>query len=1615
MRLGELMKNKRKNYWMIGGIAILLVSIIAAISVKGWQRFNNTPTNGKTEGAIVTEERDKSSGDNGIESEEGAAITLESLDQSRYGMATSPRFKVVSNKPLEVATLKKRLQFEPHREYNAKQLDNLSYLITVSEPYEHNSIVRATYTDKKDSMGWAFQTEKSFSVVATHPGNKGDYVPIDTGIEWTFSKEVLNKKAQDYITIQPHIDGRFEYLKDKVIFVPDMYLERNTEYTVTLKKGYGNGEEVLEEDHDFTFRTDNSVADVCIQLEGVSGDMTYIPTGKSQALECFLYGDTKEVDIQIYQYKSGTDYIKGYASRQSYTTREYIETLDASRLIRYKTEVRDGEHSDYIELQPLEEGYYYVTASVGKSIDGIYLQVTPYNGYTAVDREKFLVWMLDSRIGEPVEDAKIYVNGEAIGETDQQGFAMIQQELKSEEVAWVALQAGEDLPLYLPTYISKTPKNKGSYWSYLYADRGMYLPTDEIQLFGFVQKKKGKMPQRVTVKVERSEGHIIDEQEVALTDIGTYQTKFTLDNYLYGHLYVHTYVGDYKIDTLYLSVGRFEKPVFKIDSSLDKAYIMMGESVNYQAAVSYYEGTPAAYAKIQIGGSYLGINSSHQTCDVSGKLALTMSPKLDTTSWRPRFVDVNTTYRGLDKVYVSDRTGLMVFPRDIMVESKTKKTGDTSFDTYVDIHRIDLEGFQGKVYEEDQYRGKAIGEHSISIEIEERYYEKIYAGTGYDHISKTTHDIYGYKEHEQVVKTITGTTDQEGRFVFSFDDAVEGRSYSVRITTEDNSGRNITDSAYYSEGYQTYYNDYYYNVLVDKSRYKVNEDVKLTINQGFAPITADGGKVLYYVVSDEIMDYGITDKTSFTLPYLDKYIPYVNLRAVYFDGMAIHAMNYGTGMAYDYEDEELEVELDTNKESYKPGEYAKVKIRVKDKNQNPVEADVNINIVDEAFLAIYHDSPHALDRLYDVWHNYQDSLIGESVASYYREYDECMAEGGGALGGNYIRSDFKNTAYFQTIRTNDKGIGEATFVIPDNLTSWRIFATAIDKKIRAGNAEDNLSAKLPFFITTMLYDQYHVEDIIGITIKPGGEEIHEESEVTYTAIVDLQDGNQRKVSVKKQGLGYANLEIGQLPQGKHKVTVIGSYGALKDGVSYDIEVMASFHRFEMTDNYTLSKDTQITSNGQDVQLKFFNQEGYRYYRDLMNIYHKQYALRNDLLTAAYIAGNAINSYYQMDLAVDHILTKEFLDDSSLYRTFNYGDKSALTTAELIAIGYIRDEASLIEGFNLKAQGGSNSVEQIASLWGLTNLGEPVLLQLQSLYPQYMEKPVSLETLLLMEALLDIGDLEKGKKLYEKVEEHMARNKEAYYVAGFEYETKYTAMMMVGALKLGKLEDAKAMKMHLSKVVDHFYPTITEKLYYLQQTKPDKRKLSFTYKHEGREEAVTLNHLSPYTLNLSSKEADSLKLMHVDEGIHVEQTYIAKLDDIDKTDRYSISRWYTTESGGDRVKQGEIVEVHLQIDIEDPSIRRFRIDDVLPAGLTYLGYKRILPSRDSYVWIDDEVRQIHIYASCHQEKDTTDPISYEITYKARAITPGQYTSEPVVIQDRRYNEATYSGSNQIIIE
>lgn len=112
------------------------------------------------------------------------------------------------------------------------------------------------------------------------------------------------------------------------------------------------------------------------------------------------------------------------------------------------------------------------------------------------------------------------------------------------------------------------------------------------------------------------------------------------------------------------------------------------------------------------------------------------------------------------------------------------------------------------------------------------------------------------------------------------------------------------------------------------------------------------------------------------------------------------------------------------------------------------------------------------------------------------------ARGGGGRGPGKeaeekVRENFKDSAFFGVARTNEKGLAQFSFTLPDNLTQWTFEATATDKAAGVGQAAG------AFTVAKLLMVRF---------VGPRG--LTEGDEIEITGLVQNQSGEPLEVSLE---------------------------------------------------------------------------------------------------------------------------------------------------------------------------------------------------------------------------------------------------------------------------------------------------------------------------------------------------------------------------------------------------------------------------------------------------------------------------------------------------------------------
>lgn len=216
----------------------------------------------------------------------------------------------------------------------------------------------------------------------------------------------------------------------------------------------------------------------------------------------------------------------------------------------------------------------------------------------------------------------------------------------------------------------------------------------------------------------------------------------------------------------------------------------------------------------------------------------------------------------------------------------------------------------------------------------------------------------------------------------------------------------------------------------------------------------------------------------------------------------------------------LQVRVRPDAQQKRPGETLVVDVQVTDADGAGTEAEVALWAVDEGVLRLTgYTLPDPVAMIHPP--RGLSVRIGEPLLHLvqrrlYADKGHPSGGGGGDGSGAGIRSNFQTTAFFlPEVRTDAQGRARVEVELPDNLTTYRIMALAVDRGDRMGAGESLVEVAKPLLVLPSLPRLARVGDVFeaGVVVHAAGLELGEvqvRAEVEGVTPVDVL---HRSVSV----------------------------------------------------------------------------------------------------------------------------------------------------------------------------------------------------------------------------------------------------------------------------------------------------------------------------------------------------------------------------------------------------------------------------------------------------------------------------------------------------------------------
>ncbi len=1602
---------KYKMYCIAAGIVVILLSSIAGVLLF----MNNSSEEGKSTEEIVPFQL----GD----------VEIVAQQKDSIGIEPATKFTITTEYDVSAQDVASSIQIQPATsEFTVNQVSEKEYELAVNQALEHNTVYRfqvATLSEEnqeRKDMSWAFQTKNDFQVVRTLPGDKATEVPRNTGIEITFTHDNFTEDYTKYFEISPNVEGSFEKHKRTLVFVPKSLSEK-TLYTVTIKKGLPlNGtDETLQEDKVIRFETagKDGEDDKGAHLEA-QHQLYESPTREVPVISLLGYDvPTKQVSVEVYATDSRDKFIEamrkrdeipGWADSRAYFTQSTEGMKQTATFQAPLQKLNTGSTYYFRFPDTLPSGSYLVDMKTDSLHLQTFLQVTNIASYMSVTGKNTVFWVHNTQDTKPVNEATITLSDNSLSQkTDQRGYVMFATPAnwRDKEIGsrYYIVEAGDDSAI-VPFYaegggddlegifsFQDGYRNSDNFWTYLYSDRPVYHPTDKIQYWGIVRARDDQAEQRpIEVRLLRHsrmsfEDVLVATQTVTPQEKGAFSGTIPLQNAHSGFYRLDVYIGDEIATTEHIVVEEFTKPAYKIEMNTDKKAVFAGEKVVFSGKVSFFEGSPVPGMKL----TYEGRTRGEVVTDTNGLFSFSYVPSKKSNSRFHRVHEMTIRPKFEGEADVSASAGVSVFYSavELQVHQETLEEGKGKVE--VQAHQVDPSKLDQSTATDQGYRTGYAKNINISGTLQEHTIIKTETGQYYDFVYKETRKTYEYKTRTKTLRTLTGTTNQEG--VASFDFPVEkDKYYSVDFSAEDENNR---ESNAYSYIYGTYYGYSNYGIDLEvegehNNAYSLGEKITMQFKDGDTVLqSGEGDSFMFVHFQRGILTTAIQQEPTYELEFKEEHVPNVYVQGIYFNGRT-YIDTYKHQLKYNHEEKSLNVTVGSDKETYEPGSEVNLNVQTHNAAGEGVKSHFALNLVDEALYLVRGEELRTRSLLYTAVNS------GELSAYLSHQYPEGFYEPGGA-GGEGGRDTFMDTAFFYAGETGEDGTAQVTFTLPDNLTSWRVNAQAVshDKLPLAGHSTRRLRVIQPFFVQMNASSEYLQEDKPVISVTGYGDGIDQTEEVDFTISAKSLGIEDKKLRAK--AFQPATFTLDKLQPGQHSITISAQSGTMSDTITQTILVRESRTSQRNATYFPWSEKDMINMEKKsgNVTVIFSNHKTGTYYTALNQLLwnHGDRADHKIARAKSLALQSRFNSSYNSS---ENVNAEIYQHDTGGISLLPYSDPELELSAMLADVASEKFDSALLEQYFTEIiNSGTNRERIVIALYGLAALQKPVLVPTQQLLEE--DDLTVIETLYLALALAKLGDQQGALSLLQQVMESHGESSSRYSLVktGEDQDDilKATAMAAYVGVETGHEEHFKLFGYTIENRTEELVLAL-EKTGYLLQVLEDftPGRVKFTYTHGDSTETISLEHAETYSLDLPGSSLDSLEVSTETGEVGITLLTSEPLSQASDSS-LSLSREYEV-SGVKKTafSRTDLVKITLQYNVPAQAVDGcYQVTDVLPSGLEAVTnlYRRNIQDKDVTYPYEVDGQRVKF---CVYKRGNANPV----VYYARVTGEGTFTAEQASI-------------------
>ncbi len=653
----------------------------------------------------------------------------------------------------------------------------------------------------------------------------------------------------------------------------------------------------------------------------------------------------------------------------------------------------------------------------------------------------------------------------------------------------------------------------------VFADRGIYRPGDTVHLKGLARDLTDDgmttpADQEVELRVWDGRGEELElpaGATVRTSPFGSFDFDVTLPaDAPLGWYQVQTKVGTPRgssdeTPTLYGSfrVAEYKAPSFAVKTTAEHDEYVRGETLAFQVRGEYLFGAPMAaadarwwvsrssdsfrpkhedWAEYWYGEEYPWWEEAQRSPDagslgeLQGRLdadgSLAGSVPLDLPDMRgPARLTIEGEVTDLDRSTVAARRSATVHPAAFYLGARRTGEGLVTAGQNLTVDVIALTpderlrpgvAVTGKLYRREWHtvRQEGLGGH-------------------YDYVTRPEDQELGACSPTTAAAPVpcTVAVPRAGHYVLKLE-ATDERGNTARTTYETWAAGTGAAAWYRGDNHQM-------ELKPDKTEYRPGDTAKILVQSPFPEAEA------LLTVERE----GLLVRRSFhvsgsapvvEVPILETYRPNVFLSVLLVRGRVREdpgehnddpgKPNFAMGLIplqVETKSRRLDVVVTPDRTEVGPGGELRVDLAVRGHEGSGLPAEIALYAVDEAVLQLTGYEPPDLLRIF--WGPRSSSvstLEGREELIDRRAFSENKGEeggGGGGPGGGTLRTDFRTVAYWNpAVRTDAEGKASVSFRLPENLTTFTIFAVAATQGDRFGFGKSAVRTAKPLLIRPAL-------------------------------------------------------------------------------------------------------------------------------------------------------------------------------------------------------------------------------------------------------------------------------------------------------------------------------------------------------------------------------------------------------------------------------------------------------------------------------------------------------------------------------------------------------------------